>query len=478
MAMLAALQASIAAIQVQGTENAAAVAVLAARVDAAEAPNGWHTPVDTPARTFVLPLAGTPAPGSLATPVAGSPRLSGVAGARGTTAAPGGPITATFAQAVTTGTGSTSTSTATQDEKAMYNALPRLKDSTSSVLLGGAADVVNSPLASFHKQVMSFMKAFPNSGLGLRALVSPEAMSALGTETAFYEVTKNDVPATDADLMSGILALLMSRTGPTSEALLRSFKNVLGSSKFGAAPTRDASLAAMDALAGAAEALCTTQGSGEVHSQAVAIFLAESNNLVAPATRRLLTQLLCAGGPAATAAGGSATGKLDDLIMSWPDFVRAVKSHMNADRVLSSQLDAAYGARRLDGATVLTTRTHANRLVPYNMGRTSADDLHQNKLPSGYYVVAAILNGPRNDDGLFEVSWKHTQTTTWEPAVALRQVVLFRKYCDERGLDYDGKTKPTVDERGGDKTATSSVADSAGSGSRRSGRTRPNSQRR
>jgi len=357
MAMLAALQASIAAIQVQGTENAAAVAVLAARVDAAEAPNGWHTPVDTPARTFVLPLAGTPAPGSLATPVAGSPRLSGVAGARGTTAVPGGPITATFAQAVTTGTGSTSTSTATQDEKAMYNALPRLKDSTSSVLLGGAADVVDSPLASFHKQVMSFMKAFPNSGLGLRALVSPEAMSALGTETAFYEVTKNDVPATDADLMSGILALLMSRTGPTSEALLRSFKNVLGSSKFGAAPTRDASLAAMDALAGAAEALCTTQGSGEVHSQAVAIFLAESNNLVAPATRRLLTQLLCAGGPAATAAGGSATGKLDDLIMSWPDFVRAVKSHMNADRVLSSQLDAAYGARRLDGATGATHRT-------------------------------------------------------------------------------------------------------------------------
>lgn len=123
-------------------------------------------------------------------------------------------------------------------------------------------------------------------------------------------------------------------------------------------------------------------------------------------------------------------------------------------------------------------RTHANRLVPYNMGRTSADVLHQDKLPSGYYVVAAILNGPRDVDGHFEVSWKHTQTTTWEPAVALRQVVLFRKYCDERGLDYDGKAKPTVDVPDDDKTATSSVADSAGSGSRRSGRTRPNSQRR
>ena len=367
--MFATLQASIAAVQAQGVENAAAVAALAARVDAADAPNGWHTPerieriprIDTPAHTFVLPPAGTPAPGSLATPVAGSPRLSGVAGARGTAAAPGGPTTATFAQAVTSGTGSTSTSAATQDEKAMYNALPRLKDSTSSALLGGTADVVHSPLAYFHKQVMAFMKAFPNSGLGLRALVSPEAMSALGTETAFYEVTKSDVPASDADLMSGILALLMSRTGPTSEALLRAFKAVLGSTKFGAAPTRDASLATMDALAGAAEALCTTQGAGEVHSQAVAVFLTESNNLVAPTTRRLLSQLFSAGGPAATTAGGSATGKLDDLVMSWPDFVRAVKSHMNADRVLSSQLDAAYGARRPDGATGLTAPGAAQR---------------------------------------------------------------------------------------------------------------------
>jgi transposase InsO family protein len=85
-----------------------------------------------------------------------------------------------------------------------------------------------------------------------------------------------------------------------------------------------------------------------------------------------------------------------------------------------------------------SVRTHVSRLLRYDMSRTTPDQIHQAKLPEGFYVVKDVLDGPR-DDGRFQVSWLHTDALTWEPSSALLGVAPYAKYCTARGIDLFGR---------------------------------------
>jgi hypothetical protein len=82
--------------------------------------------------------------------------------------------------------------------------------------------------------------------------------------------------------------------------------------------------------------------------------------------------------------------------------------------------------------------THVDRLIPYDMSRSTSTELHQAKLIPGFYVVKDILEGPRND-GHFHVSWHHTDITTWEPAHSLHHVLRFQEFCARSGLNSKGE---------------------------------------
>jgi hypothetical protein len=82
--------------------------------------------------------------------------------------------------------------------------------------------------------------------------------------------------------------------------------------------------------------------------------------------------------------------------------------------------------------------THVDRLIPYDMSRSTSTELHQAKLIPGFYVVKDILEGPRND-GHFHVSWHHTDITTWEPAQSLHHVLRFQEFCARSGLNSKGE---------------------------------------
>lgn len=85
-------------------------------------------------------------------------------------------------------------------------------------------------------------------------------------------------------------------------------------------------------------------------------------------------------------------------------------------------------------------RTHVSRMLPYNTTRASDVQLHQAKLPDGYFVVKSVVDGPR-PDGRFQVAWHHTADLTWEPPSALWSCAQYAEYCATHGLELTGVPK-------------------------------------
>lgn len=85
-------------------------------------------------------------------------------------------------------------------------------------------------------------------------------------------------------------------------------------------------------------------------------------------------------------------------------------------------------------------RTHVSRLMPYDISRTSPNELHLAKLPDGFFVVRSVVDGPRAD-GKFQVSWTHTDELTWEPPVGLLSAKAYVDYCAANGLERSGVPK-------------------------------------
>jgi len=89
---------------------------------------------------------------------------------------------------------------------------------------------------------------------------------------------------------------------------------------------------------------------------------------------------------------------------------------------------------------------HGARLLPYNGDRTSPGEVHESKLNTvlGFHVVESIVGGPRPcpkgfKEQQFLVKWHHREQPTWEYAGGLRKVIVFREYCEARGLTPEGK---------------------------------------
>jgi len=104
------------------------------------------------------------------------------------------------------------------------------------------------------------------------------------------------------------------------------------------------------------------------------------------------------------------------------------------------------------------TDVHASRFHLYDKSRSSGDIEHARKLPTGYAVVKAVLDGPRESDGRFQVQWAHQEDPTWEPPDVLRSVIYFRNYCDAHDLTYDGVVRARTERR---EAATLELASAA-----------------
>jgi len=55
-----------------------------------------------------------------------------------------------------------------------------------------------------------------------------------------------------------------------------------------------------------------------------------------------------------------------------------------------------------------------------------------------------LWGGPRPcpqgfEEVQFQVKWHHRNLPTWEYAGGLRKVIVFREYCEARGLTLEGK---------------------------------------
>jgi hypothetical protein len=85
---------------------------------------------------------------------------------------------------------------------------------------------------------------------------------------------------------------------------------------------------------------------------------------------------------------------------------------------------------------------HASRLIMFDGSRTSGSAEHARKLDAETHVVEEIMAGPR-EDGRFQVRWRGIPEPTWEPAVPyLKQVRMFKDYCQANSLDQWGKPLP------------------------------------
>jgi hypothetical protein len=91
---------------------------------------------------------------------------------------------------------------------------------------------------------------------------------------------------------------------------------------------------------------------------------------------------------------------------------------------------------------------HASRILAFDRRRTTADAEHARKLPEGYHVVEAVLDGPR-EDGMFLVKWLGVEEPKWELSHELRAVVKFQAYCEQHRLDKAGKPLPVTRARRG-----------------------------
>ena len=87
-------------------------------------------------------------------------------------------------------------------------------------------------------------------------------------------------------------------------------------------------------------------------------------------------------------------------------------------------------------------------MLAFDRRRTTADAEHARKLPEGYHVVEAVLDGP-SVDGMFLVKWMGGGEPKWELPQELRAVVKFQAYCEQHHLDKAGKPLPVTRGRRG-----------------------------
>lgn len=85
---------------------------------------------------------------------------------------------------------------------------------------------------------------------------------------------------------------------------------------------------------------------------------------------------------------------------------------------------------------------HSSRLVRFNRSRTSGNAEHVRKLPEGYRLVDAILEGPREGlPGKVLVKWWGLDAPTWEHVGGLRDVLKYKQFCTDHGLTLDAVPK-------------------------------------
>lgn len=89
-----------------------------------------------------------------------------------------------------------------------------------------------------------------------------------------------------------------------------------------------------------------------------------------------------------------------------------------------------------NGGKGTPVRTHVSRMISFDMTRLTPEDIHQDKLPHGFYVVRDVIDGPRADDGKFQCTWYHTDLSTWEPHQAIISCTAYRNFCSSKGIDY------------------------------------------
>jgi hypothetical protein len=130
----------------------------------------------------------------------------------------------------------------------------------------------------------------------------------------------------------------------------------------------------------------------------------------------------------------------DTIALFYPDREHALAEgyYRGPYRVTDTDKDF-YVVREVLANKVLgkPVRTHVSRMLPYNASRVSDVQLHQAKLPDGYFVIKSVVAGPR-PDGRFQVAWHHTPDLTWEPPSALWACAPYKEYCTAHGLDLSG----------------------------------------
>jgi hypothetical protein len=140
----------------------------------------------------------------------------------------------------------------------------------------------------------------------------------------------------------------------------------------------------------------------------------------------------------------------DTIALFYPDREHALAEgyYRGPYRVTDTDKDF-YVVREVLANNVLgkPVRTHVSRMLPYNAARVSDVQLHQAKLPDGYFVVKSVVAGPR-PDGRFQVAWHHTSELTWEPPSALWSCAQYKEYCTAHGLDLSGVPTRTAPPAG------------------------------